>query len=147
MKKEYKQILEKLPEGILIIDDKHDTRFMNSELRDVLNVSEQNENEGLRREIFKIYTIEEDLQLQNSGAKEESLQSIIENADWKQADEQFCELKMAAKEEEGVDEEMRVFAQIKKLDLQFRQKPAIMVIIRNISHIIKYEKAKNENKY
>ena len=50
-------------------------------------------------------------------------------------------------DDERILDEERVFAQIKRLDIQFRERGAKILLIRNISHIIQYEKAKNENKY
>lgn len=41
VKKEYKLILERLPEGILIIDAKNEVKLMNAELRKVLGVTEK----------------------------------------------------------------------------------------------------------
>jgi PAS domain-containing protein len=38
MRTEYDEILEKMPEGILIISKDGDIKFMNIELRDVLNL-------------------------------------------------------------------------------------------------------------
>ncbi len=47
MKQEYSDILEKFPEGILIVDEKQELKFMNHELRNALQVSEKHEEQGL----------------------------------------------------------------------------------------------------
>lgn len=46
-----------------------------------------------------------------------------------------------------MDIEERIFAQIRKVRIQYMSKDAQMLLIRNISHIIHYEKVKNENKF
>ena len=53
MKQEYEQILEKLPEGLLITDELNEAVFMNQELRSFLNVREENYHEGLYMKMFK----------------------------------------------------------------------------------------------
>lgn len=74
-----------------------------------------------------------------------SLEDLLEERDWDKQDENFYELDIS--QGETFDDEERIFTHIQKMDIHFKDKPAQMIIIRNISHIIHYEKAKTENKY
>ena len=60
---EYDNILEKMPEGILIVskvDDK--VEFINEELRDVVNMQlDSNEEDGLKAQIFRKYDIVQEI--------------------------------------------------------------------------------------
>lgn len=49
--------------------------------------------------------------------------------------------------DEAADETSRVFTQIRKLDIHYQERPAKMLVIRNITFIVEYEKVRNENKY
>jgi sensor histidine kinase regulating citrate/malate metabolism len=60
---EYDNILEKMPEGILIVskvDEK--VEFINEELRDVVNMQlDSNEEDGLKAQIFRKYDIVQEI--------------------------------------------------------------------------------------
>lgn len=59
IKKEYEDILEKLPEGILITNEENEVKFMNQELKLFLNVTDETYNQGLYLKMFKKYKISE----------------------------------------------------------------------------------------
>jgi signal transduction histidine kinase len=84
-----------------------------------------------------------------------SLQQMIDDPEWCIDEERYYILEMDLGEDEGSpnynkDEgegPPRVFTQIRKLDIHFQEQPAKMLVIRNITFIIEYEKIKNANKY
>ncbi|CDW84159.1 histidine kinase-dna gyrase b-and hsp90-like domain containing protein [Stylonychia lemnae] len=156
VKEEYHQILENLPEGILIAKDDDKAIYMNQELKQFLNVTGDNYDAGLILKLFKKHCFnntgsplkEEDLPLRNSEQnifQSTSLQEMLSQKDWCKENDQFYELELVSGEQ--CDDEERIFTHIQKLEIQYKQKSAQMIIIRNISHIIHYEKAKNQNKY
>lgn len=60
--KEYGQILEKMPEGILIVDENGCLLYANSELREVMSMQERDkgkEAQGLYIKMFKSYNLSE----------------------------------------------------------------------------------------
>jgi len=62
---------------------------------------------------------------------------MIEDRLWKEAEERFFEVV----KERGDDNQpvRRYFLQIKRLRVQYSQRPAIMMVIRNISLIVEFE--------
>ena len=62
---------------------------------------------------------------------------MIEDNFWKEAEERFFEV---IKEREDDNQPVRrYFLQIKRLRVQYSQRPAIMMVIRNISLIVEFE--------
>ena len=111
---EYDQILEKMPEGILILGKDNKVEFMNVELRDVLNLDLEEEcdefscsNKGLHAKMFKKYSLVEELH-QNDKTEQniESLVSLINAKDWCPDEDRYYELEffanMAIKDEDRV---------------------------------------------
>jgi sensor histidine kinase regulating citrate/malate metabolism len=71
---EYNKILEKMPEGILIINKEGEIQLMNLELREVLNLQyadREEEKEGLEFKMFKKYNLVEELSSNQQEGEEE----------------------------------------------------------------------------
>ena len=67
------------------MDDNCECRFMSHELREVLNVSEYQQNEGLFKKIILVYNNEEDIGHNSPNANEPmSLHSLITKYEWNQ---------------------------------------------------------------
>eukprot|EP00347_Sterkiella_histriomuscorum_P020341 403338179 len=173
IKEEYQQILEKLPEGILIAVEDEAAEYMNQELKQFLNIAGENYERGLAQKLFKKLNMNNEdhnhtesnieggkihtTQLESTKINDircvkpqhlTSLQDFLIDKEWSKEGDHFYELNVQQEQHvQQFEEEERIFTHIQKLDIFFKQKPAQMVIIRNISHIIHYEKAKNENKY
>ena len=142
-----------MPEGILILGSDNKVEFMNVELRDVLNLDVEDDldeemctNKGLHAKMFKKYSLVEELHENDKTDQHiESLISLLNSKDWGPDEDRYYELEffgsMAIKDED------RVYTQIRKSEIEFNEKPATLLLIRNISHIINYEKSKNVGKY
>jgi len=137
-----------MPEGILIVckeDDK--VEFMNEELREVLNMQlETEEDDGLKAQIFRKYDIVQEIKDTASDAQSgatDSLLSLIRGQDWNANEDRYYELEF----QQVKDEDSRIFTQIRRCHIDFNERPATLLLIRNISHIINYEKVKNVGKY
>lgn len=119
---------------------------MNEELRQVLGVQQENQTkQGLYIKMFKNYNLTEDLANIKDEKYSYCIHTLIENEEWPNDDDRFFELDILGCE---VTREIdRVFTQIRKVTVNFKGQPAMMLLIRNITHIINYEKAKNEGKY
>ena len=114
MQTEYDQILEKMPEGILILGKDNKVEFMNVELRDVLNLDLEEECDefscsykGLHAKIFKKYSLVEELhQNDKSNLNTDSLISLINSKDWSPDEDRYYELEyfgnMTIKDEDRV---------------------------------------------
>ena len=80
-----------------------------------------------------------------------SLKEMLDSDFWNENEERFFEIVIPAKEENDEQgerhDEDRIFIQIRRLKVQYNQQPAKMIVIRDISLIIDFEKEKNENKY
>lgn len=73
----------------------------------------------------------------------DSLLSLIKLPNWKPNEDRYYELEF----QQVKEEDSRVFTQIRRCHIDFNERPATLLLIRNISHIINYEKAKNVGKY
>ncbi|TNV87448.1 hypothetical protein FGO68_gene5960 [Halteria grandinella] len=149
---EYNKILEKMPEGILILSREGEIKFMNMELRDVLNLQYADKDEdkqGLELKMFKKYNLVEELSSPQEEEEQEhsseSLNNLIECEDWKVDEDRFYELDIFGFQPEK--DEDRIFTQIRKAKVEYHEQEATLLLIRNITHIINYEKAKNVGKY
>lgn len=78
-----------------------------------------------------------------------SLQQMIEDNSWKESEERFFEVILELPTESTKDyvERNQFFLQIKRVHVQYSNRPAIMIVIRNISLIVEFEQIKSENKY
>jgi signal transduction histidine kinase len=82
--------------------------------------------------------------------EKDSLLTLIESADWKLNEDRYYELEMSSESSEQdhvVLDEDRVYTQIRKVAIEYNERPATLLLIRNITHIVKYEKSKNVEKY
>lgn len=73
------------------------------------------------------------------------LHTLVEDKDWGADEDRFYELDICGCEAKR-DEE-RVFTQISKRRVRLHEQNSTMLLIRNITHIVNYEKAKNEGRY
>lgn len=80
---------------------------------------------------------------------------MIQCTEWNFNEDRFYELDLSAAgpftslENDGLDikDEDRVYTQIRKAAIEYNERPATLLLIRNITHIVNYEKAKNVEKY
>ena len=75
-----------------------------------------------------------------------SLQDMIQDLEWTSDIDRYYELKLSLLHDEAPQEE-RVVTQIRKQQVTYMERPAVMLVIRNITFIVEFEKVKNEGKY
>jgi signal transduction histidine kinase len=117
IKREYNQILEQMPEGILIINKRGKIEFINEELRDVLNVEEAGqESQGLYVKMFKSYNIEDDIDnFKEDDCVSDCIHTIVEDDEWQEDEDRYFELDICGCE--TTQDEDRIFTQIRKLKI------------------------------
>ena len=161
--KEIEQLLQKMPEGILIVDLEGKVKFMNTELASVLPFEDIDSYDALQQKVFSIYIEGETIEDTTETSKRQKtadklrtldrkncvcLQDMIDDGDWNMDFDHYYELSLQLSHESAAtDENSRIITQIRKQEVMYMNKPAKMLVIRNITFIIEFEKVKNEGRY
>ncbi|CDW87979.1 pas pac sensor hybrid histidine kinase [Stylonychia lemnae] len=158
---DYQRIIDNFAEGILIANEQGKISYINQQLKSFIEYTENNDrSETLNKKIFKAYYLHAESQEEEKWL---SLMDIIQDQNM-QIDEQdrylyrnYFELvgpdSQSSHEsgnnlsQESQNKEDMWSVEVQKFNIQFNRQDQMLIIIKNISSIINYEKHKNDSKY
>eukprot|EP00347_Sterkiella_histriomuscorum_P003626 403363564 len=165
---DYQNIINNFAEGILISNCSGKISYINEELKSFIDWKDENvEEKGLNKKIFKGFylkdetheetwlslydIIKDESQKQNEQMESSNMSSKIRYKNYfelispEYQHEEFMDDAMESSESSHRDDNLSV--EVSKIAIQFDKEEQVLIIIKNISSIINYEKQKKDQKY